>query len=90
MTDQQGDIQTLGARAKVYLNEVRSEIESKRSDDGEVIVGLDPTARVYWIGKTESSILEQRQASGINNLIYLIKLPARIINPLEKLLYALQ
>lgn len=90
MTDQQGDIQTLGERAKIYLNEVKSEIESQRPDNGEVIVGLDPVARVFWIGKTESSILEQRQASGINNLIYLVKLPARITNPAEKLLYALQ
>jgi hypothetical protein len=90
MTDQQGDIQTLGERAKAYLNQVRSEIESNRPDNGEVIVGLDPVARLYWIGKTESSILEQRQASGTNNLIYLVKLPARITNPPEKLLYALQ
>ena len=90
MKDQQGDIQTLGERAMAYLNEVRLEIESKRIDNGEVIVGLDPVARVYWIGKTESSILEQRQASGKNNLIYLVKLPSRVTNPPEKLLYALQ
>lgn len=90
MTDQQGDIQTLGERAKIYLNEVKSEIESQRPDNGEVIVGLDPVARVFWIGKTESSILEQRQESKNTNLIYLIKLPAKLPTTSEKLLYAIQ
>ena len=90
MPDEQGDIQTLADRAKAYLQEVRPEIESRRTDGGEVIVGLDPLGRTFWVGKTESSILEQRQASGNNNLIYLIKLPARITTSPEKLLYAIQ
>lgn len=90
MTDQQGDIQTLAERARAYLQEVKLEIEEKRTDDGEVIVGLDPVGRTFWIGKTESSILEQRQVSGNNNLIYLIKLPAKLPTTPEKLLYAIQ
>lgn len=90
MTNTQQDIQTLADRAKVYLQEVKSEIELKRTDEGEVIVGLDPEARIFWIGKTESSILEQREASGNKNLIYLIKLPAKTPVVPEKLLYAIQ
>lgn len=72
-----GNTQTLVERAKQYLSEIKDELEQYRADDIDTIVGLDPESRTYWVGRTESSILEQRAAAKNTNLVYFIKLTPR-------------
>lgn len=71
------DTQDFAEKAKKYHQEIMSELESYRKDDIDLIVGLDPVGKRYWIGKNESSILEQRQQEGNTNLVYFIKLPRK-------------
>ncbi|MDD5291322.1 MAG: hypothetical protein PHZ04_04405 [Patescibacteria group bacterium] len=83
--NQNNGITTLADRAKKYYLEIESSLEKYRDEKEDVIVGLDPEGRKYWVGKTESSILEQRNKEGNTNLIYFIKLsPYKVKN--EKLL----
>ena len=81
------EIQTLAERAKSYFKSIEREVDSLRMEDSDLIVGLDPKAKRYWVGKTESSILEQREREGNKNLIYFIKLLPRSTR--EKLLVAI-
>lgn len=83
MTNPQDEIQDLAIRAKEYYKEVETQILAYRSEDKDLFVGLDPKGRVFWVGETESSILEQRHRAENNNLVYFIKLAA--INPPQKL-----
>ncbi len=73
-----GDIQTLAEKANRFLKDIATELEQYRQNDTDIIVGLDPDGRKYWVGKTESSILEQRARAGNTNLVYFIKLEKRI------------
>ncbi len=77
MTNPQEEIQDLAIRAKEYYKEVEKIILSFRKDDRDLIIGLDPKGKKYWIGETESSILEQKQREQNNNLVYFIKLTAK-------------
>lgn len=78
MTDTyQDEIQNLAVRAKEYYKEIERDILSYQQNDRDLILGLDPKGKRYWIGETESSILEQRNKEGNNNLVYFMKIPAR-------------
>lgn len=85
--DPNNDIQTLAEKAKKYLSEIENELEKYRQDDIDMIVGLDPEGKKYWVGKTESSILEQRKNEGNTNLVYFIKLQKKVKS--EKLMMAI-
>ena len=86
-TFEQDDIQTLADRAKEYYKSIERNIDNLRTEESDLIVGLDPKAKRYWVGKTESSILEQRARENNRNLIYFIKLLPRQTR--EKLLAAI-
>jgi 23S rRNA pseudoU1915 N3-methylase RlmH len=83
MTNLQPEIESLSVRAKEYYKEVEQKILAYRKDK-EQIVGLDPKAKRFWVGETESGILEQKHKEGNQNLVYFIKLSANV--PPEKLI----
>ena len=70
----QEEIKDLGARAKEFYKEIESEILSLRQANHVLIIGLDPKDRRYWVGETESSILEQKEKEDNKNLVYFMKL----------------
>lgn len=74
---QQQELQTLAERAKEYYKTVGSEIASFQREDRTLIVGLEPKEKRYWIGETESEVIEKKEKDGNKNLIYFIKLPAK-------------
>lgn len=73
----QEELQTLAERAKEYYQTVKSEIESHQREDKVLIVGLDPKAKGYWVGETESEVIEKKEKEGNKNLILFIKLPSK-------------
>ena len=73
----QDEIQTLQERAKEYYLTVKSEIESYQREDKTLIIGLDPKAKRFWVGETESEVLQKKANESNANLIYFIKLPSK-------------
>lgn len=79
---QHNELQTLAERAKNYFEEIKSDIYAVQKDNETLIIGLEPKERRYWIGKTESEVIEAQAKDNNKNLIYFIKIPAREGNKL--------
>jgi len=83
---QEEELQTLQERAKEYYSTVKTDIEAQRQENKTLIVGLDPKEKRYWIGETESEVVQKKENEGNKNLIYFIKLSAKESDSREKLL----
>ena len=87
----QQEITSLAIRAKDFYKEVEKEIMEKVLSLGKIdstlIIGLDPKGKRYWIGETESSILEQRKAEGNENLVYFTRYPLPTENSVSDKLF---
>ena len=83
---QQEELQTLQERAKEYYAIVKADIEAQRQEDKTLIVGLDPREKRYWIGETESEVVQKKENEGNKNLVYFIMLPAKKNDLKDKLL----
>ena len=83
---QQEELQTLQERAKEYYAIVKADIEAQRQEDKTLIVGLDPREKRYWIGETESEVVQKKENKGNKNLVYFIMLPAKKNDLKDKLL----
>jgi len=71
------EIQTLQERAKEYYLEIRLEIESYQREDKTLIIGLDPKVKKFWIGETESEVLQKKASENNTNLVYFMKLTSK-------------
>lgn len=74
---QQEELQTLQERAKEYYSTVKVAIEAQRQENKTLIVGLDPKGKRYWIGETESEVIQKKEDESNKNLVYFIKLSAK-------------
>ncbi len=83
---QQEELQTLQERAKEYYSTIKADIEAQRQENKTLIVGLDPKGKRYWIGETESEVIQKKESEGNKNLVYFIKLSAKENGLKDKLL----